>query len=105
MPELAFSGSATKMVSLLRMNECHIKWDTPWLGREVEMLAFGIGGGLPLIIFPTSFGRYHQNKDFGLVGSVSSFVDVGTLRCTARTQSIWKVLQQINPSGWSHAHS
>src|SRR5512133_2086107 len=41
------------------------------------MLAFGNGGGLPLIIFPTSFGRYYQNKDFGLVGSVSAFVDAG----------------------------
>jgi esterase/lipase superfamily enzyme len=30
-----------------------------------------------LILFPTSFGRYHQNKDFGLVGSVSGYVDAG----------------------------
>jgi esterase/lipase superfamily enzyme len=40
------------------------------------MVAFGNGGRLPLILFPTSFGRYHQNKDFGLVGSkrVSDFI-------------------------------
>jgi esterase/lipase superfamily enzyme len=41
------------------------------------MLAFGNGGGLPLILFPTSFGSYYQNKDFGLVGSVSGDVDAG----------------------------
>ena len=41
------------------------------------MLVFGNGAGLPLILFPTSFGRYHQNKDFGLVGSVSGYVDAG----------------------------
>jgi len=41
------------------------------------MLAFRNGGGLPLIIFPTSLGRYYQSKDFGLVGSVSAFVDAG----------------------------
>jgi len=41
------------------------------------MLAFGNGGGLPLILFPTSFGSYYQNKDFGLVGSVSGYVDAG----------------------------
>ena len=41
------------------------------------MLVFGNGGGLPLILFPTSFGRYYQNKDFGLVGSVSGYVDAG----------------------------
>jgi esterase/lipase superfamily enzyme len=76
-PDLPFSGSATKMVALLQMNERYIRWYTPWLSREFEMLAFENGGGLPLIIFPTSFGRYYQNKDFGLVGSVSAFADAG----------------------------
>jgi esterase/lipase superfamily enzyme len=59
------------------MNERYIKWYTPWLSREFEMLAFGDGGGLPLVLFPTSFGRYYQNKDFGLVGSLSDYVDAG----------------------------
>ena len=59
------------------MNERYLKWYTPWLSREFEMLAFGNGGGLPLILFPTSFGRYYQNKDFGLIGSVTAFVDAG----------------------------
>ena len=56
------------------MSERYIKWYTPWLSREFEMLAYG-SGGLPLVLFPTSFGRYYQNKDFGLVGSLSSYVD------------------------------
>jgi esterase/lipase superfamily enzyme len=59
------------------MNERYIKWYAPYLSREFEMLAFGNGGGLPLILFPTSFGSYYQNKDFGLVGSVSGYVDAG----------------------------
>src|SRR2546430_10044641 len=59
------------------MNERYIKWYTPWLNREFEMLVFGNGGGLPLILFPTSFGRYYQNKDFGLVGSMSGYVEAG----------------------------
>ena len=69
------------------MNERYIKWYTPYLSREFEMLAFGNGGGLPLILFPTSFGHYHQNKDFGLVGSV----DAAKSPSIARTPSIWKV--------------
>jgi esterase/lipase superfamily enzyme len=77
--DLRFQRLATKMVALLLMNERYIKWYTPWLSREFEMIAFGNGGGLPLIIFPTSFGRYYQNKDFGLVGSVSSYIDSGRL--------------------------
>ena len=59
------------------MNERYIKWWTPYLSREFEMLAFGDGGGLPLVLFPTSFGSYYQNKDFGLVGSVASYIDAG----------------------------
>jgi esterase/lipase superfamily enzyme len=61
------------------MNERYIKWYTPYLSREFEMLAYEDGGGLPLILFPTSFGRFHQNKDFGPVGSVSGYVDAGKL--------------------------
>ena len=57
------------------MQERYIKWWTPYLNREFEMLVFGNGGGLPLIIFPTSFGYYGQNKDFGLIDSVAWFVD------------------------------
>src|SRR6266700_1668289 len=59
------------------MNERYIKWYTPYLSREFEMLAFGNGGGLPLILFPTSGARYYENKDFGLVGSVASYIDNG----------------------------
>src|SRR5437870_13781462 len=59
------------------MNERYIKWYTPYLSREFEMLAFGEGRGIPLILFPTSFGSYYQNKDFGLVGSVASYIDAG----------------------------
>jgi esterase/lipase superfamily enzyme len=57
------------------MNERYIKWYTPWLSREFEMLVFGNGGGLPLILFPTSFARYYENKDFRLVGSVARYID------------------------------
>jgi esterase/lipase superfamily enzyme len=67
------------------MNERYIKRYTPHLSREFEMLAFGNGGGLPLILFPKSFGRYHQNKDFGLIGSVSSCVD--SLSVTKTTEN------------------
>jgi esterase/lipase superfamily enzyme len=67
------------MDGLFSMNERYIKWYTPWLSREFEMIVFGNGGGLPLILFPTSFGRYYQSKDFGLVGSVSSHIDAGRL--------------------------
>ncbi len=67
------------------MNERYIRWWTPHLSREFEMLVFGNGGegSIPLILYPTSFGRFYQNKDFGLIDSVSWFVDTGkvTIYC------------------------
>src|SRR5947209_7629336 len=59
------------------MNERHVRWYTQHMSREFDMLVFGNGSGLPLIMYPTSFGRYYQNKDFGLVGSIAHFVDSG----------------------------
>ena len=65
------------------MNERHIRWWTPHLSRDFDLLVFGNGGGLPLILFPTSFGRYYQNKDFGLTGAIAGFVESGrvTIYC------------------------
>jgi esterase/lipase superfamily enzyme len=59
------------------MNERYIKWYTPWLSRELEMLVFGDKRGLPLFLFPTSGARYYENKDFGLVGGIASYIDNG----------------------------
>ena len=65
------------------MNERHIRWWTPHLSRDFDMLVFGNGSGIPLVLFPTSFGRYYQYKDFGLIDAVSWFVDEGkfTIYC------------------------
>ncbi len=43
------------------------------------MLVFG-KTGYPLIIFPTSKARYYQAKDFGLIESVSKFVESGEVK-------------------------
>ncbi len=59
------------------MNERYIKWYTPWLSREFEMFVFGDKRGLPLVLFPTSGARYYENKDFGLVGAIASYIDNG----------------------------
>ena len=59
------------------MNERYIKWYTPCLSREFEMLVFGEKHGLPLILFPTSGARYYENKDFGLVGALAWYIDNG----------------------------
>jgi len=36
LPDLPFSGGATKMVALLPMNERYLRWYSPWLSREFD---------------------------------------------------------------------
>ena len=43
------------------------------------MLVFG-HAGYPVILFPTSLGRYYQNKDFGLIDSVAHLLDTGKIK-------------------------
>lgn len=61
------------------MNERYLRWWTPHLSRDFEMLVFGEGGGIPLVLFPTSFGRFYQNKDFQLTEACAQYVDSGKI--------------------------
>jgi len=45
----------------------------------MELLLFGTGGR-PVIAFPTSFGRFYQNEDFGLIAAVSDKLERGDLQ-------------------------
>ena len=61
------------------MDREYIAWDSPILGRRMEMLWFG-HAGKPMIWFPTSAGRFYQNEDFGLVGAVGDLVESGAIQ-------------------------
>ncbi len=60
------------------MKEAYVRWHTPHLNRDFEMLVFGHAGH-PVILFPPASGRYYQCKDFGLVESVAPLVEAGRL--------------------------
>jgi esterase/lipase superfamily enzyme len=49
------------------------------LGRDMEMLVFG-HGGLPVIVFPTSQGRFFEFEDRGMVDALSGAIDAGQLQ-------------------------
>ncbi len=55
------------------------RWYSPALSRNIEVLAFG-HRGYPIILFPTSMGRFYENKDFKLIESVSWFLDEGLVK-------------------------
>jgi len=61
------------------MQEFYHKWYTQYLSRDFEMLVFG-HAGYPVILFPTSKGRYYENKDFGLIGSVLHLIEAGKVK-------------------------
>jgi esterase/lipase superfamily enzyme len=61
------------------MQRDYIKEYSPSLGRDMELLHFG-HSGRPLLVFPTSQGRFYQWEDFGLVGALADFIDAGRVQ-------------------------
>jgi esterase/lipase superfamily enzyme len=57
----------------------YVKWWSPSLGREMEALWFG-KFGRPVLLFPTSGGRFTENEDFGLTGSLADKVNAGEIQ-------------------------
>ena len=54
-------------------------WRSGALSRPMEFLWFG-DRGRPVLMFPTSMGRFYQNEDFGLTGALADKVDAGFLQ-------------------------
>lgn len=61
------------------MQEEYIKWYSPNLSMDIDMLTFG-HGGYPILLFPTSQGRYYENKDFKLIDSIQHFINSGKVK-------------------------
>jgi esterase/lipase superfamily enzyme len=61
------------------MKEEYLKWYSPYLNADFEMLTFG-HSGYPVILFPTSMGKYYENKDFKLIDSVAGFLEEGKIK-------------------------
>jgi len=55
------------------------EWYSPALGVDIKTLVFGHAGH-PVLLFPTSMGRYFENKDFKLIESVQPFIESGKIK-------------------------
>ena len=64
----------------------HGQWWSPSLGKVMEFLWFG-KFGRPVMLFPTSAGRYSENEDMGLAGVRSQVQErrILTVGCENRT--------------------
>lgn len=81
-------------------------WFSPHLQRPMELLWFG-HYGRPLLVFPTSGGRFYENEDFGLIGALSDKIDRGELQvcCVDSIDKESWYCGWAHPSGraWRHA--
>jgi esterase/lipase superfamily enzyme len=55
------------------------KWFSPSLGRDMEMLEFG-HDGLPIVVFPTSCGRFFEFEDRGMVSAIWEKIEAGRIQ-------------------------
>lgn len=61
------------------MHREHHRWDSPSLGRPMELLWYG-NWGRPVLAFPTSLGSAYQNEDCGLFDGLAAKVDAGEIQ-------------------------
>ncbi len=61
------------------MKEEYHKWYSPILSKDIEMLVFG-HAGYPVILFPTTMGKYYECRDFKLVESARWFLEQGLVQ-------------------------
>jgi esterase/lipase superfamily enzyme len=57
----------------------HLRWHSPALGRDMELLIFGHAGARA-IVFPTSMGKFHEWEDRGMIGALSHHLEQGWLQ-------------------------
>jgi len=57
----------------------YVKWYSPSLDRDMEFLWFG-KFGRPVLLFPTSAGRFYENEEMHLAGSLADKVDRGDIQ-------------------------
>lgn len=55
------------------------EWHSPNLSGSIKTLIFG-HSGYPILLFPTSMGRYYENKDFKLIEAISGFINDGKVK-------------------------
>ena len=58
------------------MHREHVRWYSPSLGRDMDLLRFGHAGA-PVLVFPSSMGRFYEWEDFQMVEAIADKLDAG----------------------------
>jgi len=88
------------------VKEEYKKWYSPNLSGDIELLVFG-HSGRPVILFPTSNGRYYQNKDSGLIDSASHLINEGKVKiyCPDSIDAVSWYNKSIHPADRAKNHA
>lgn len=61
------------------MERNYHRWFSPTLNRDMEILEFG-HAGRPILVFPTSMGRFYEYEDRKMIAALASRIDQGKYR-------------------------
>jgi esterase/lipase superfamily enzyme len=64
------------------MHTEHHHWFSPRLNRDMELKVYG-HWGKPLIVFPSSCGRYFDFEGMGMVAAIEGFIEAGKIKLFA----------------------
>src|SRR3954447_15232527 len=62
-----------------RMRRDYHNWFTHRLGRHMELLAYG-HSGIPVLVFPTSQGKFYEYENSGMIHAVWRKIESGHLQ-------------------------
>ena len=87
------------------MHRAYHRWDSPALNRSMELLVFGHAGA-PVLVFPTSQGRYYEYEDRGMVGALSHHLEQGWIQliCLDSVDAESWYCSWAHPRGRLHRH-
>ncbi len=87
------------------MHRSYHRWFSPTLGRDMELLLFGHHGA-PVLVFPTSQGRFYEYEDRGMVGALAEHLEQGWIQlvCVDSVDSESFYCSWAHPGGriWRH---
>ena len=61
------------------MRRDYHNWYSPRLGRNMELLAYG-HAGQPVLVFPTSRGRFFEFENNGMIHALAGKIEAGQLQ-------------------------
>lgn len=87
------------------MQRAYHKWHSPALNRPMELLVFGHAGA-PMIVFPTSMGRFFEYEDRGMIAALRPQIERGwyQLYCLDSVDSESWYAKWAHPHGRLNRH-